>query len=155
MASSSRKQPGKLLKSGLEEMRRYLLDKPGGGAAMAEAGSNWRETTVGAYVSQVLFANHPPEGMGLRNAREIVTLSTSLDLLPSGQLARLGDVLMQRMKAVELPDGWAVAKHYELIPPSKPAITTDKERDFAAKAALRAAKWKESLQRAEKGMSSG
>ena len=149
--------PGKLLKSGLEEMRRYLLDKPGGGAAISDTGESWRGTKVGAYVSQVLFANHPPEAMGLRNAREIVTLSTSLDLLVSGQFARLGDVLMQRLKAVEssLTDGWGVAKHYELIPPSKPAITTDKERDFAAKAALRAAKLKESLQKAHKGPGSG
>ena len=157
MAESSKRDPGKLLKSGLEEMRRYLLDKPGGGAAMSDTGESWRGTKVGAYVSQVLFANHPPEAMGLQNAREIVTLSTSLDLLVSGQFARLGDVLMQRLKAVEssLTDGWGVAKHYELIPPSKPAITTDKERDFAAKAALRAAKLKESLQKAHKGPGSG
>ncbi|CAE7622693.1 Rpl30 [Symbiodinium sp. CCMP2592] len=129
LAESSKRDPGTLLKSGLEEMRRYLLDKPGGGAAVSDTAE------------------------GLRNAREIVTLSTSLDLLLSGQFARLGDVLMQRLKAVEssLTDGWGVAKHYELIPPSKPAITADKERDFAAKAALRAAKLKESLQKAHKG----
>ena len=58
MAESSKRDPGKLLKSGLVEMRRYLLDKPGSGAAMSDTGESWRGTKVGAYVSQVLFANH-------------------------------------------------------------------------------------------------
>ena len=150
LAVTSKQKPGRLLKSGLAEMRQYLLDLPGGGAAISDVGVGWRETKVGAYVSQVMFLNHPPESMGLRNAREVVTLSTALDLLLTGQLGRLGDVLMQRLKAVEasLTEGWSVAKHYELIPPAKPIFTSDKERDYAAKAALKAAKLKEALQKA-------
>ena len=84
-------------------------------------GDTWKDTKVGAYVSQVLFVNHPPEQLGLRNSREIITLSTCLDLLLTGQLARLGDVLIQRLKAVEssVTEGWAVAKHYDLTNQNK------------------------------------
>ena len=149
LAVASRKKPGKLLRSGLMEMRQYLLDHGGAAASQDSVGEDWRSTKVGAYISQVLFVNHSPDTMGIRNAREIVTLATCLDHLLSGQLARAGDVLMQRLKAVEssLTDGWSVARHHELIPPARPAIANDRERDFAAKAALRAARLQESLQK--------
>ena len=150
LAVASRKKPGKLLRSGLMEMRQYLLDHGGAAASQDSVGEDWRSTKVGAYISQVLFVNHSPDTVGIRNAREIVTLATCLDHLLSGQLARAGDVLMQRLKAVEssLTDGWSVARHNELIPPARPAIANDRERDFAAKAALRAARLQESLQKA-------
>ena len=110
---------------------------------------------MAAYINQVLFVNHSPDTMGVRNAREIV-LGTCLDHLLSGQLARLGDVLMQRLQAVEaaLTDGWTVARHHELIPPARPAIASDRERDYAAKAAMRAARLKDSLQKVQ-GRKSG
>ena len=63
---------------------------------------------------------------------------------------------MQRLQAVEaaLTDGWTVARHHELIPPARPAIARDRERDYAAKAAMRAARLKDSLQKVQ-GRKSG
>ena len=138
-------------------MRQYLLSNNDASADVREVGQDWRETKVGAYVNQVLFVNHSPETIGIRNSREMVTLSAALDCLLTGQLARLENVLMQRLKAVEssITDGWGVARHLELIPPSHATITNDQERDYAAKAALRAAKLKESLQKVQKSQKSG
>ncbi len=58
--------------------------------------------------------------MGVRNQREAITLETCLDLLTSGNLAGLGDVLIQRLKALEAAmadQNWQSARHLELIPP--------------------------------------
>ena len=156
LAVASRKKPGRLLRSGLRKMRQYLMNHVGATARHEDIGEDWSSTRVGAYINQVLFVNHSPETMGIRNAREIVTLSTCLDHLLSGQLARLGDVLMQRLKAVEsaLTAGWTVARHHELIPPPRPAIANDRERDYAAKADMRAARLKDSLQKVQ-GRKSG
>lgn len=43
-----------------------------------------------------------------------------------------------------------MAKHLELIPPSAAAMTTEEERELAAKAELRALKLKEAVQKAKK-----
>ena len=60
-AVQSKEKPGALLKAGLKQVRRFLLDNPGAGLAVDNLRESWRETKVGAYVSQVLFVNHPPE----------------------------------------------------------------------------------------------
>ena len=67
----------RLLKSGLEQMSRFLAQRVGE-HAVAES---WRDQRVDAYLGQVLFAQHPPASIGMRNARELVTLSMALDLL--------------------------------------------------------------------------
>lgn len=89
---------GRLLKSGLEEMSKYLARRLGEGSC--DVGSSWRQQRVGAYVSQVLMVQHPAEKMGPRNAREIQTLSLAIDALMDGQYALCGDYLMQRLKAI-------------------------------------------------------
>ena len=140
LAEKARKRPGRLLKSGLEEMSKYLARRLGEGSR--EVGSSWREQRVGAYVSQVLMVQHPAEKMGPRNAREIQTLSLALDALMDGQYALCGDYLMQRLKAVEssLTDGWKVAEQQEIVPPARASLTSDAERSFAAKRAVQAQK---------------
>ena len=76
---------------------------------------------------------------------ELVTLSMALDLLMEQKFAELGDLLMQRMKAVEksLTEGWSVANHQELIPGPKASLTTDQERSFAARQAVQKKKLQE------------
>ena len=54
-----------------------------------------------AYVNQILLAGHQGGSPGVRNQREAVTLGTAIDLLLNGSLASLGDLLMQRLKALE------------------------------------------------------
>ncbi len=135
LVEKSRRNPGRLLRSGLEQMSKYLAARTGG-----EGGPtvSWRDQRVGAYLNQVLFNQHPPSVIGVRNTRELVTLAEAIDLLMEEQLPSLGDLLMQRLKAVEasLTEGWSVASYQELIPPSRATLTTDQERAFAARHAL-------------------
>ena len=139
-------KPGELLKSGLREMQKYLKDQ--GGADQID----WVNGHVLAYINQVLFANVSQEKMGVRNAREIRTLAEAIDCLLRGQLARLGDLLMQRLKAVEsavLEGAWTMAKHQELIPDIGASLSNPAEREAAAKAELRAIKLRKALEHAK------
>ena len=138
LAEKARRHPGRLLRSGLEEMGKYLARRLGEGDK--DVGVSWREQRVGAYVSQVLLVQHPLEKMGPRNAREIQTLSMALDALLDGEYALCGDYLMQRLKAVEssMTDGWRIAEHQELVPPARASLTSSRERTFAARQAVAA-----------------
>lgn len=131
-------------------MAKYLTIRTGG--TEEEASRSWRDQRVGAYLNQVLFAQHPQEKLGMRNVRELITLGEAIDLLMEGQFAAAGDVLMQRMKAVEssVTDGWQLASHQELIPPAKATLSTNLERSWVAKQALQAKKLEESI-KAKKG----
>ena len=134
----AKKHPGKLLKSGLKEMGHYLAERVGGDP---EAG--WQDRKVMAYINQVLLVQHPPQQLGLRNLREAQTLGMALDLIMEGQTARAGDLLMQRLKALETAvsdQSWHQAKHQELIPPQAASLSKVVEKEQAAKSELRAAK---------------
>ena len=113
LVEKSRRNPGRLLRSGLEQMSKYLAARTGG-----EGGPtvSWRDQRVGAYLNQVLFNQHPPSVIGVRNTRELVTLAEAIDFLMEEQLPSLGDLLMQRLKAVEASgtEGWSVASYQEL-----------------------------------------
>ena len=141
----SKKNPGCLLRSALQEMSRYLAAR---GEASKEDPSQGR---VLAYVHQILLPQYPKAG--LRSQRELVTLGTALDHLLDGDLGRCGDLLVQRFKAVEASlaaDGnWALAKHQELIP-GQASLSTRAELTEAAKAELRAQKLKSALHKSTK-----
>ena len=89
----SQKNPGKLLKSGLQEMGRFLADRVG-----ANPHEGWEDRRVMAYINQVLLTQHPAQSLGVRNLREAQTLGMALDLLMTGNLGSLGDLLMQRLR---------------------------------------------------------
>ena len=54
-----------------------------------------REQKVTAYLSQVLFTQYPPQAMGVRNSRELLTLAEAIDQLMAENFASVGDILMQ------------------------------------------------------------
>lgn len=141
----SQRDPGCLLRSALREMKKYL-------AARGEA--NKEDLTAGrvvSYLHQILLPQYPKAG--LRSQRELVTLATGLDMLLEGDLGRLGDVLVQRFKAIEASlsaDGnWSVARHQELIP-THASLSTRAEMTEAAKAELRASKLRQQLNKGGK-----
>ena len=150
LLQKAKKRPGKLLKKGLEQMSQYLAARVGETDDVAES---WRDQRVGAYLSQVLFTQHPPREIGVRNVRELITLGECIDLLMSNELPRLGDVLMQRLKAVEasLSEGWAVASQQELIPGPRATLTAPAEKSFAAKQALQHQKLEDLLKKKKSG----
>lgn len=142
----SRKHPGRLLRGAMKEMSRYL-------AGRAETGGieeTWADLKMMSYVNQIILTQHPPNAIGIRNHRELVTLGTAVDLLMSGHLPELGDLLIQRLKALEGSLGdqsWGVSRHLELIPPMAATLTSEEERKRAAKMELAQAKLKEMMGR--------
>lgn len=150
LVEKARRHPGRLLRSGLEQMAKFLAARAG---SEGEPEGSWRQQKVSAYLNQVLFNQHPPSSIGMRNARELVTLAEGLDLLMEEDFARLGDLLMQRMKAVEasLSEGWSVANYQELIPPPKATLTTDQERAFATRHAIQQKKLQDSVAKKKTG----
>ena len=123
----------------------------------AEA-QEWSEARSTAFLHQVFFNQHPPKELGLRNTRELLTLSYALDHLTGGRLGELGDLLMQRYKAVmtAVVDGsWGAAKHQELIPPSDVSLTRESERDYTMDREMRHLKMQEKLQKVRSTLSGG
>lgn len=143
----SQKNPGKLMKSGLQEMGRFLADRVGG-----DPMEGWEERKVMAYINQVLLTQHPIQSLGVRNLREAQTLGMALDLLMSGNLGTLGDLLMQRLKALETAineQSWGSARHQELIAPQAASLTNQGEKEAAARAELRNMKLRTALQKSK------
>lgn len=142
----SKKNPGALLKKGILEMQRYLAARAEGGEADIE--EDWTRSRMLSYINQVILVQHPPSAIGLRNQRELLTLGTAVDYLLSGRLGELGDLLMQRIKALETSlaeSSWMTARHQELIPPQAASLTTEEERRKVAKMELAATKLKEAM----------
>lgn len=138
----SQKNPGSLLRKGMIELGRYLADR----APCAEGEETWMNSRVMAYISQVVLSQHPPNAIGVRNHRELLTLGRALDMLLQGQLGELGDLLIQRLKALEtsfVDQGWHSARHQELIPPHAATLTTESERRRTARMEIAANKLKE------------
>lgn len=146
LVEKAKKKPGKLLRSGLTEMGRYLQGRLG---EAGELEGSWRDQKVKAYLAQILFTQHSPQAVGVRNSRELLTLAEAIDLLMSEEFAALGDLLMQRFKALEssLSDGWGVARHQELIRADQATVTTPQERAFAARAALQQSRLEEAVRK--------
>ena len=93
---------------------------------------------VTGYLTAIVLGHHTPDKIGLRSMRELQTLARSLDLLEQGSLAELGDLLMQRFKAIEqsLADGnWAIANEMEIVPEALPTLASANEQQVAARAA--------------------
>ena len=145
----SKKNPGVLLRKGMQEMGRYLADRA---PAEGEA-EDWIANKMMAYVSQVILNQHPPASIGIRNHRELLTLGRAIDLLVQGHLPELGDLLMQRLKALETSfadQGWHSARHQELIPSHAASLTTEAERRKTAKMEVAANKLKEITMRGKR-----
>ena len=145
----SKKSPGMLLRKGMQEMGRYLADRAPG----EKEEEDWMANRMMAYVSQVILNQHPPASIGIRNHRELLTLGLAIDLLIQGHLPELGDLLMQRLKALETSfsdQGWHSARHQELIPSHAASLTTEAERRKTAKMEVAANKLKEITQKGKR-----
>ena len=123
-------------------MERFLRSRDG-----AEGDSGWMKQRAIAFLHQVVYVRYPPSVMGLRNARELETLALILDHLADGRLAALGDVVMQRFKAVQTSvreGNWQTARRQELTEYDG-FLTTHREQDMTVRAELRAQKLRSQL----------
>jgi hypothetical protein len=123
-------------------MERFLLHK-----GFRRTSSDRLEPRAVSYLVTVL--QHATD-LGVRNERELRTLATAVDLLCKGDLPALGDVLLQRFKAIEMASqdaSWLVASKLELIPPAQISSSAGWERQQAAQLELTEMKLRERLQR--------
>ena len=150
----ARQRPGALLRGGLAEMAKYLAPRrPNGVGQDPHEPSSTLNTSAVAYFTTVIQALKGKE-LSIRHERELRTLSECLDRLTSGDLAGLGDTLMQRFKSVELAaadNSWGMAKHLELIPPAQVTTVSATERRMAAALELQERKLEEMTSRAKRG----
>ena len=105
------------------------------------------------YLQTVLMQRFPETTMGVRTSRELKTLATILDHLAEGNLAAVGDVAVQRWKALESSIGdksWSLAQHQELIPSQEVGLSGDWERTLMARAELARVELDEASQRVHK-----
>ena len=101
------------------------------------------------YLQRILKQTRD-QPLGRRDSRELQTLATALDLLSSGELERMGDVIIQRFKALEASTHdvpYRVSNQFELCHPDDAHATTTQEREAAARAFLREDKLAQALRR--------
>ena len=146
----AKEKPGRLYQQGLAEISRLM----GKRALPGEAGHTVSPVMI-SYLYSMVFVQHPVETVGARTVQELRTLATLLDHLARGELDQLGDVAMQRFKALELSikdKSWTLATELELLPPLDACLTSQSEHQKAAKAALLRGKLEE-VRRKVKGNS--
>ena len=136
--------------SGLAQIREYLAQR--GGAASEEL--DGLASNVVQYITSVWHGMHPQSEMGVRNVREMRMVGECLDALQRGELPKVGDMLMQRLKAIEqaTKDGhWQVARHLELVDGTDIGLASRAEVASAVSSYSEGAKLKERLSRAGGG----
>ncbi|CAK0792480.1 unnamed protein product, partial [Prorocentrum cordatum] len=89
---------GALLASGLEQIKQLLAQR---GGADTEKNLNSMSAMVVQYIASAWHGRHPPHTMGVRNTKEMRMIGECLDALLAGRLPELGDMLMQKLKAIE------------------------------------------------------
>ena len=130
----ARSAPGALFARGVEEISRFLGEREG---APGEDTKDLPTRTL-AYLNSIFHGKHPPAEVGPRTCKEMRTLALSIDALSRGELPQVGDLLMQRFKALEMAVGdksWAVATQLEVSGETQ-GITTLEEKTAAARHAL-------------------
>ena len=131
----ARRKPGKLLAEGMKIMAKHC--DPSLALTGGTTGGQGLPPAAMRYLRQVLEIARGQK-LGKRDTRELETLATCLDHLTAGRLDSLGDVLMQRFKAVETASrdqSWVLAQQQELIPSHELGVSTPREAEVAAKQA--------------------
>ena len=107
------------------------------------------------YLRTVYDGAHPPSEQGARNKNEMELIAECIDSLLRGELPHLGDILMQRLKALQVAakHGWAFAKQLELTNRHDVNLVSPDELAEAARISIQQAKHAESISKAGKGKS--
>ena len=77
--------------------------------------------------------------LGKLTLREFLTLATALDQLIMGNIPEVGDLLVQRLKALEsaaTDSNWEIAQNMELLQAENPSLTSRSERTLVTKETL-------------------
>ena len=142
----ARKSPGRLLEASLRSM--YKLCHP----TTSVAGGASIPTLPAAAVQYFHQVVRRTKDVSLKpeEERELETLAPALDLLANGELATLGDLLVQRFKSIETrgrTGSKRLGEAQELLPPVTMGATTLREQEVAAKFTLRSAALEEVIKK--------
>ncbi|CAE8717690.1 unnamed protein product, partial [Polarella glacialis] len=110
-------KPGALANYTLQRYREILDRSTGGEANMSSQAT--LPAVARAYLTRVYFQSHHPQLLGQRNAREMRTLMTIVDLIFQNDGLRALDVALQRQKSLELQflqGNWEQGQQLELVP---------------------------------------
>ena len=130
----------------LEHIQRLMAGRSGASPDDYQMSPN-----VMTYLNSIWHGKHPPSSMSARDLHELHTVAQCLDSLTDGNLAQLGDMLMQRLKALQQRqrDGhWHVAQNLELLQEDDVELTTKDESKVATEAEHKANKLSESIAKA-------
>ena len=146
----AQESPGQLFQEGVREVHRLLGHR--GVASENEAAS------LVTYLTSVFHGSYSQESVGVRTTKELRTIAEALDLLQSGDLPTLGDILMQRFKSLELSvidRSFATGSKLELTPERLVGLSHPREQRLAAKERLQELRLKEMSQKAGKASGQG
>ena len=138
MLEQHEEDPGAMLAAGMNAIRRFLRTRGGAGDD-----SEVETESVVAYLTAIFHGHHPPGEVGLRSTRELRTIAESIDALNEGRLAAVGDILMQRFKALEVSvkDGnWQLAQQLELVASTDVGLAGTTELKDAAASSIQQGK---------------
>ena len=120
--------PGRLTELSLQQMADFLGSHEGSAAVDATGPIALR------YLLTIYLPQHPVREIGVQTYRELRTLAEAVDLLMQGKAAHACDLIVQRLKALQVAttDGsWAAAKWLELIPPrDEPTAIRSEEEEL-------------------------
>ena len=108
------------------------------------------------YFRSVWQGSHPASEVGQRNNNELEMLAGVIDQLLVGNLAAVGDILMQRFRCVQLASthGWRVATDFELGAAQDGSLVTSELREEALRCYGRHKKIADGIGKAKGGASS-
>ena len=110
-----RRIQGKLASLTLLRLQEVLLRAQGGGPAQQRS----RVPGVArAYLRQIYFAQRGVDQLGPGNTKELLTMATAVDYICQNDSLRALDVLLQRLKALEVAQSqgnWSQAAELELV----------------------------------------
>ena len=135
VAAMALRSPGRLYQNGLDEIGKFLTSRGEPG----NTGASYTPQKMVAYLTSIFHGAYPVREVGQRDSRELRTLAEALDALAAGSLPAVGDLLMQRFKALEqkVIDGdWGTASRLELLPERQVGLTPLSEQTSASRAQL-------------------
>lgn len=110
-------RPGRIASLSLLRLQELLAMTQGRGTAM-ESTQNPLPPVAVPYLTQVFLSRNHVSSVGVRNLREMRTIAAVIDLVAMNDPLRALDVLLQRLKALEVAheqQTWSQASQLELV----------------------------------------
>ena len=134
--------PGRLTSRLLLKMQNLLAKE--GAPINQERPGNMTPATATAYLLTILIPTHRKK-LGVRLLREMRTIAGAVDEIARGKPEAAGDILSQRLKALELQlvdNSWQRAQFLELIPQEGAGLSERSEQAMAAREQMQDVKMK-------------